>query len=72
MSTRSVFKVLCKKLMRKKASLQDLYRLYQVVVRIPKIVVVLDSLLNTAVGTVIVGPLQESCEVRTLSFCYRE
>lgn len=53
--------------MRKKASLQDMYRLYQVVVRIPKIILVLDNLLNTAVESVLVCPLKESCEVRKRS-----
>lgn len=50
--------------MRKKASLQDLYRLYQVVVRIPKIIVILSDLLNSAVDSVIVSPLKSSFEVK--------
>lgn len=53
--------------MRKKASLQDLYRLYQVVARIPRIIVVLSDLLNSAVESVIVSPLKDTCEVRILS-----
>lgn len=57
-------KVLCKKLMRKKASLQDLYRLYQVVVRIPRMILILSDLVNTAVESVIVSPLKDSCEVK--------
>lgn len=54
--------------MRKKASLQDLYRLYQVVVRIPKIVTILDDLLNSTVENVIVSPLKVSCEVIIATF----
>lgn len=57
-------KVLCKKLMRKKASLQDLYRLYQVVIRIPKIIAILTDLLNSTVENVIVSPLKDTLEVR--------
>ncbi|KAG4080064.1 hypothetical protein HA402_014504 [Bradysia odoriphaga] len=52
--------VLCKRLMRKKASLKDLYRLYQVVARIPKILAILSDLLNPAVDSVIVSPMKET------------
>ncbi|KAJ6634018.1 DNA mismatch repair protein spellchecker 1, partial [Pseudolycoriella hygida] len=54
--------VLCKKLMRKKASLQDLYRLYQAVARMPKIITVLENLVNTAVDNVLVSPLKDTLE----------
>lgn len=53
--------------MRKKASLQDLYRLYQVVARTPKIILILTDLCNAAVDSVIVSPMKDTCEVRILS-----
>lgn len=63
-----VFKVLCKKLMRKKATLQDLYRLYQVVVRIPKMTAILADLLNSAVDSVITSPLNDTFKVKRKCF----
>lgn len=51
---------LTKKLMRKKASLQDIYRLYQVVGRVPTIVASLAELENHTVSSVIGSPMKDS------------
>lgn len=52
--------VLSKKLMRKKATLQDIYRLYQVVGRLPTILAALDDLEHSTVTSVISSPMRES------------
>lgn len=51
--------ILVKKLLRKKASLQDIYRLYQVVLRGPIIVRLLESIENTAIRSIILDPLKD-------------
>lgn len=58
------FKMLGKKLMRKRATLQDIYRLYQVVVRVPKLLAVLRTLECTAVDSIIVAEMVEVLQVR--------
>lgn len=50
--------------MRKKATLKDIYRLYQVVTRVPKMLAILSDLLNPAVDSVITAPMKESSKVR--------
>lgn len=49
--------MLGKKLMRKRATLQDIYRLYQVIVRIPKILIILCDLGCSTVTNVICNPI---------------
>lgn len=51
--------ILVKKLLKKKASLQDIFRLYQVVLRIPKILHLLESLENTAIKNIILNPMKD-------------
>lgn len=51
---------LTKKLMRKKATLQDIYRLYQVVGRVPTILSTLDELENSTVTSVCTSPMRDS------------
>lgn len=51
--------VLSKKLMRKRASLQDIYRLYQVVVRAINVEQILQELGNVTVETNLCGPLKD-------------
>lgn len=51
--------VLCKKLQRKKVSLQDIYRLYQVVVRALKVEEMLQELENVTVDTNLGAPLKD-------------
>lgn len=52
--------MLGKKLMRKKASLQDIFRLYQIVVRTPKILELLSDLENVAVNNVLYTPMKDT------------
>ncbi|XP_055551024.1 DNA mismatch repair protein spellchecker 1 isoform X2 [Wyeomyia smithii] len=52
--------ILVKKLLKKKASLQDIFRLYQVVLRIPKILHLLKSLENTAIKSIIYHPMKDT------------
>ncbi|EDW27406.1 GL21272 [Drosophila persimilis] len=54
--------MLTKKLMRRKATLQDLFRIYQVILRTPKIVQVLLSLENSTVESVICSPFKSFLE----------
>ncbi|XP_058455640.1 DNA mismatch repair protein spellchecker 1 [Malaya genurostris] len=49
-----------RKLLRKKASLQDIFRLYQVVLRVPKIFQLLEMLENTAIRSVISNPMKDA------------
>lgn len=49
--------------MRKKASLQDIYRLYQVILRVPKLVGILSELENAAVDSVILTPMKDTLTV---------
>lgn len=59
--------VLSKKLMRKKASLQDIFRVYQVVLRMPKLVTIMEDLGHATVGSVLVQPLRDTLGVSVLS-----
>lgn len=52
--------MLGKKLMRKRATLQDIYRLYQVIVRMPKILAVLRELECPTVTNVICDPIKDA------------
>lgn len=61
-------KALTKKLMRKKASLQDIYRLYQVVARIPTVVEALDELDHTTIDNVLTKPIKDILAVYTLKY----
>lgn len=49
--------------MRKRATLQDIYRLYQVVIRVPKIIVVLEDLECPTVNNVICSPMKDVLSV---------
>uniref|UniRef100_A0A1A9VQD0 DNA mismatch repair proteins mutS family domain-containing protein n=1 Tax=Glossina austeni TaxID=7395 RepID=A0A1A9VQD0_GLOAU len=49
--------VLTKKLLRSKANLQDIFRIYQIILRTPKIVTILKELENTTVKGVLIDPL---------------
>lgn len=51
--------VLCKKLMRKRAALQDIYRLYQVVVRAVNLEQMLQELANVTVESNLCAPLKD-------------
>lgn len=59
--------MLGKKLMRKNATLQDIYRLYQVVIRVPKIVAALQELECVTVNNVICDPMKDVLTVRIYS-----
>lgn len=52
--------MLGKKLMRKRATLQDIYRLYQVVIRIPKILIILRELECPTVTSAIYSPIKDT------------
>ncbi|XP_039452393.1 DNA mismatch repair protein spellchecker 1 [Culex pipiens pallens] len=52
--------ILIKKLLRKKASLQDIYRLYQVVLRIPIVLRLLESIENTAMRSIVLDPMKDT------------
>lgn len=52
--------MLTKKLMRKKASLQDLFRIYQVVLRAPRLISTLLALENNTVTNVICEPMKNT------------
>ncbi|XP_011294478.1 DNA mismatch repair protein spellchecker 1 [Musca domestica] len=54
--------MLTKKLLRKKANLQDIFRIYQVLLRTPKIINLLKSLENSTVKNVICEPMQNFLE----------
>lgn len=54
--------VLTKRLMRKKASLPDIYRLYQVIVRVPKLITILSELGNTTIENVLTTPMKDTLE----------
>lgn len=55
--------MLAKKLLRKKASLQDIYRLYQVVIRVPKILALLSELENSTIENVLFKPIKDNVAV---------
>ncbi|XP_055591799.1 DNA mismatch repair protein spellchecker 1 isoform X2 [Uranotaenia lowii] len=52
--------ILIKKLLRKKASLQDIFRLYQVILRIPKILRLLEEQDSTTVISTLYNPMKET------------
>lgn len=54
---------LIKKIMRKKSSLQDIYKIYQVVARIPKLLSLLEMMGNTTIESMICDPLKICIEV---------
>lgn len=54
--------MLTKKLMRRKATLQDIFRIYQVILRAPKIVKTLLSLENDVVKSVLCDPIKSYLE----------
>lgn len=64
--------VLSKKLMRKKASLQDIFRVYQVVLRMPKLVTIMEDLGHATVGSVLVQPLRDTLGVSVCCVRCRE
>lgn len=49
-----------KKLFRKKASLRDIFRVYQVLMRVPKILRALENLDNTSIRNIIQNPLKNT------------
>lgn len=49
--------------MRKKASLQDIYRLYQVVVRVPTVLAALAELDNVTIDNVLTKPIKDTIGV---------
>lgn len=55
--------MLGKKLLRKRATLQDIYRLYQVVNRVPKIVAVLADLDCVTINDVLCAPMRDALAV---------
>lgn len=55
--------MLCKKLLRKRATLQDIYRLYQVVVRVPKLLAVLKDLDCVTINNALYDPIQDALSV---------
>lgn len=55
--------MLGKKLLRKRATLQDIYRLYQVVIRVPKMLVVLEDLDCVTINNVICEPIKDALSV---------
>lgn len=54
--------MLTKKLMRRKANLQDLFRVYQVILRTPKIIQLLSSLEHSTVKSVLCSPFKSFLE----------
>lgn len=59
--------MLGKKLLRKRATLQDIYRLYQVIIRVPKILDVLNDLECVIIKSSICDPIRDAL---TVSFTY--
>lgn len=55
---------LSKRLIRKKSSLQDIYRIYQVVARLPKLLKLFEMIDESAVNNIICEPLKAIIEVR--------
>lgn len=55
--------MLSKKLLRKRATLQDIYRLYQVANRMPKIISVLQELDCVTINDVLCQPMQDALAV---------
>lgn len=49
--------------MRKKASLQDIYRLYQVVGRMPKIILILNDMVNMTISNSLASPMTDTIQV---------
>lgn len=61
--------MLCKKLLRKRATLQDIYRLYQVVIRVPKILALLKELDCITINSTLCDPIKDALAVSI--FCYK-
>lgn len=59
--------MLGKKLLRKRATLQDIYRLYQVVIRVPKIVTLLEDLDCVTIKESLCGPMKDALAVSTFA-----
>lgn len=57
------FQMLGKKLLRKRATLQDIYRLYQVVIRVPKILAVLKDLDCVTINNALCDPILDALTV---------
>lgn len=55
--------MLAKRLLRKRATLQDVYRLYQVVCRTPKILAILKDLDCVTINDALCGPLVDVLKV---------
>lgn len=55
--------MLGKKLLRKRATLQDIYRLYQVIIRVPKILDVLNDLECVTINSSICDPIRDALAV---------
>ncbi|XP_055379270.1 DNA mismatch repair protein spellchecker 1 [Condylostylus longicornis] len=51
-----------RKLLRKKATLQDVFRIYQVIMRAPKIIKTLMELENSTINNVLVNPMKSTME----------
>lgn len=58
--------MLGKKLLRKRATLQDIYRLYQIVIRVPKILAILDELDCITIKNVLCDPMKDALSVSIL------
>lgn len=56
--------MLTRRLMRKKATLQDIFRLYQVVLRVPVLIKKLIDLENVTVNNVLSDPMKETLQVK--------
>lgn len=54
--------IIGKKLMKKSGSLQDIFRIYQVILRVPKILSLLNDLGNKTVASVLCNPLKDTLE----------
>lgn len=63
--------MLGKKLQRKRATLQDIYRLYQVAARSPKILTVLRELGCVTIDKNLCEPLKDNLEVNISQFLYK-
>lgn len=61
--------MLGKKLLRKRATLQDIYRLYQVIIRVPKILDVLNDLECVTIKNAICDPIRDALTVSFSCFC---
>lgn len=63
--------MLGKKLLRKRATLQDIYRLYQVVIRTPKLNAALKDLECVTINNILCEPIKDTLVVSIdFDFCY--